>query len=266
MIRSQHAIGRACRIRGNPFGDKRETMSLPISRPVVKNRLLELLLRQDRERLLAACESVELKSADVLREPGHRIRHVYFPTGSSISLIAPTSAGTSLEVAVIGDEGVLGVSVAFGISVGSQRALVNGAGTAWRIAAQPFCREFERNPRLRRLLNRYIYVVMAQLSQTAVCTNFHDVTARLARWLLVTADRARSDQFYVTQELVSAMLGVRRAGVNQAATLLRRRKLIRYTRGHLTILDRRGLQSAACECYLAARNAYLLRYPGVTRH
>ena len=240
-------------------------MSRPRSRPGT-NRLLELLPRQERERLLDACESVELKSADVLREPGHRIRHVYFPTGSSISLIAPTSAGTSLEVAVIGDEGALGVSVAFGISMGSQRALVNGAGTALRIAARPFCREFDHNPRLRRLLSRYLYVVMAQLSQTAVCTNFHDVTARFARWLLVTGDRARSDQFYVTQELVSAMLGVRREGVNHAATSLRQRKLIRYTRGHLTILDRRGLQAAACECYFAARNAHLLRYRGVTRH
>ncbi len=241
-------------------------MSRPISRPVAKNRLLELLPRRDRERVLAACEPVELKSAEVLREPGQRIRHVYFPAGSSISLIASTAADESLEVAVIGDEGVLGVSVAFGINMGSQRALVNGAGTAWRIAAPTFCREFERNPQLRRLLNRYVYVVMAQLSQTAVCTNFHDVTARLARWLLVTGDRARSNQFYITQELISAMLGVRRQGVNHSASLLRQRKLIRYTRGHVTILDRRGLQAAACECYLAARNAYLLRYPGIAPH
>ena len=240
-------------------------MSRPTSRPVARNRLLELLPRRDRERVLAACEPVELKSADVLREPGQRIRYVYFPAGSSISLIAPTAGGASLEVAVIGDEGVLGVSVAFGISRVSQRALVNGAGTALRIAAAPFCREFERTPRLRRLLSRYIYVVMAQLSQTAVCTSFHNVTARLARWLLVTGDRAHSDQFYITQEVVSAMLGVRRQGVNHAAALLRQRKLIRYTRGHLTILDRRGLQAAACDCYLAARKAYLLRYPGITR-
>jgi CRP-like cAMP-binding protein len=241
-------------------------VSRPKFPPVTKNRLLEALPRRDREHLLAACEPVELKSADVLREPGQRIRHVYFPTGSSISLIAPTAAGASLEVAVIGDEGVLGVSVAFGIDRGSQRALVNGAGTAWRIAAPAFCREFERNPRLRRLLSRYIYVVLAQLSQTAVCTNFHDVAARLARWLLVTGDRAHSNQFHITQGLISAMLGVRREGVSHAASLLRRRKLIRYTRGHLTILDRRGLQAAACECYLAARSAYLLRYPGITRH
>jgi CRP-like cAMP-binding protein len=241
-------------------------VSRPKSASEAKNRLLQALPRQDRLELLAGCEQVKLKCADVLREPGQRIRHVYFPADSCISLIAPTAAGAGLEVAVIGNEGVLGVSVAFGINAGSQRAVVNRAGTAWRIAARPFCRAFERNPRLRRILNRYTYVVLAQLSQAAVCANFHDVAARLARWLLVTGDRARSDQFYITQEIISAMLGVRREGVNQAASLLQERKLIRYTRGHLTILDRRGLRGVACECYLAARSAHLLRYPGITRH
>ena len=216
--------------------------------------------------MLAACEPIELKPAEVLREPGQRFHHVYFPAGGSISLVAPTSAGTSLEVAVIGDEGVLGVSVAFGIDVGSHRALVNRAGSAWRIAAPSFCREFKRNPRLRWLMSRYTYVVMAQLSQAAVCTNFHDVSARLARWLLITGDRAHSEQFYITQELISAMLGVRREGVSHAASSLRERRLIRYTRGRLTILDREGLRAAACECYSAARNAHLLQYPGITQH
>ena len=216
--------------------------------------------------MLAACEPVELKSAEVLREPGQRIRHVYFPAGSSVSLLAPTAAGNTLEVAVIGAEGVLGISVAFGINMGSQRAVVNRAGPAWRISAPLFCREFARSPRLRRLLSRYIYVVMAQLAQTAVCSNFHDVTARLARWLLVTGDRADSEKFYITQEVISAMLGVRREGISHAASSLRERKLISYTRGQLTILDRCGLQAAACACYLHATNARLLRYPGITRH
>jgi len=236
-----------------------------ISPPAVKNRLLELLPREDRKRLLAECEQVELKFGEVLREPQWPIRHVYFPAGCSISLVAPIDSGASLEVAVIGEEGVLGVSVAFGINLGAQRALVKGAGPAWRIAAAPFCREFERSPRLRRLMSRYLYVVMAQLSQTAVCTNFHGVAARLSRWLLVTGDRARSDQFHITQEYMSAMLGVRREGVNRAATLLRKRKLIRYVRGHLTILNRPALQEAACGCYSASQRAYLLKYPGVTR-
>jgi CRP-like cAMP-binding protein len=247
------------------FGEKRETVSRPTSGQVANNRLLDALPRQDRKRLLAASEQVDLKYLQVLREPGQRIRYVYFPVGSSISLIAPTAAGASLEVAVIGREGVFGVSVAFGIHVGSQRALVNTAGAAWRIAAAQFCREFERNPETRRLLSRYLYVVMAQLSQAAVCANFHDVGARLARWLLVAGLRAHSDRFYVTQENISSMLGVRRASINGAASLLQERKLIRYIRGHLTILDWLGLEAAACECYSAAKNAYLLQYPGVTR-
>ena len=117
---------------------------------------------------------------------------------------------------------------------------------------------------MRRLLSRYLYVVMAQLSQAAVCANFHDVGARLARWLLVAGLRAHSDQFYVTQEIISSMLGVRRASINGAASLLQERKLIRYIRGHLTILDWPGLEAAACECYSAAKNAYLLEYPGIT--
>jgi CRP-like cAMP-binding protein len=240
---------------------------LPQSSPqAAKNRLLELLPGRDRNRLLAACEPVELKPAEVLREPGQRIRHVYFPAGSSISLLAPAAAGATLEVAVIGDEGVLGISVAFGINIGSQRALVVDAGPAWRIAAPAFCREFERSARLRRLLSRYVYVVMAQMSQSAVCSNFHSVPARLASRLLVAGDRAQSERFHITQKAISAMLGVRREGVNQAASLLRERKLISYTRGHLTILDRCGLQAAACECYLTASNARLLRYEGITRH
>jgi CRP-like cAMP-binding protein len=241
-------------------------VSRETSPQAAKNRLLELLPRRDRTRLLAACQLIELKSGEVLREPGQRIRHVYFPAGSAVSLLAPTAAGNTLEVAVIGDEGVLGISVAFGINIGSQRALVNRAGPAWRIPAPVFCREFERSARLRRLLSRYIYVVMAQLAQTAVCSSFHDVTARLARWLLVTGDRAQSEKLHVTQEVISAMLGVRREGVNQAAASLRERRLISYTRGQLTIVDRCGLQAAACACYLHATNARLLRYPGITRH
>ncbi len=241
-------------------------MSPETSPQAAKSRLLELLPRAGSQPPARGLRAVELKSAEVLREAGQRIRHVYFPAGSSVSLLAPTAAGNTLEVAVIGDEGVLGISVAFGINIGSQRAVVDRAGPAWRIAAPLFCREFERSPRLRRLLSRYLYVVMAQLAQTAVCSNFHDVTARLARWLLVTGDRAESENFYITQEMISAMLGVRREGVNHAASSLRERKLISYTRGRLTILDRCGLQATACACYLHATNARLLRYPGITRH
>jgi CRP-like cAMP-binding protein len=234
------------------------------SQRAANNRLLDLLPSKTRQGLLAAGRPVELEFGDVLREPGQRIRHVYFPTGSSISLLSPSDAGATLEVAVIGNEGVLGVSVAFGINVSSQRALVNARGTAWQIAAGPFCRQFERSPALQRLLNRYIYVVMAQMSQTAMCASFHDVAARLARWLLIAGDRSHSETFRVTQASISAILGVRREGVNRAASLLQQRKLIRYVRGRLTIVNRRALQAAACSCYSAARDAHLLQYPGVS--
>jgi CRP-like cAMP-binding protein len=233
------------------------------SEAIDKSRLLDLLPRSDRDHLLEACTQVELKFAEVIREPGERIRHVYFPINCSLSLIAPTDARTGLEIAVIGNEGVLGVSVACGIHTGSQRTLVTGGGSAWRLSAAAFCSEFERSPAVQRLMTRYIYVVLAQFSQAAVCTNFHDLGARLARWLLVMADRSRSEELDITQQLVSSMLGVRREGITLAASALQKRKLIRYARGHLTILDRDGLQAAACACYPAAKKAHLLEYPGI---
>ena len=222
----------------------------------MKNRLLEALPRKDRERLLESCEHVELKLSDVLLEPKQRIRYVFFPTGSIISLITPIDANARLEVGLVGYEGVLGTSLVLGVNVARQRALVQGSGTALRIKAAPFCRELERSLPLRRGLNRYLYVTLCQVALTAACTHFHVVEARLARWLLMTCDRAHSDQFYITQEFMSYMLGVRRAGVTAAAGLLRERKLIRYSRGQITILNRRGLQGAACTCYAAARDAY----------
>ena len=231
-------------------------MPRPASQPAVKNRLLEALPRKDRERLLESCEHVELKLSDVLLEPKQRIRYVFFPTGSIISLITPIDANARLEVGLVGYEGMLGTSLVLGVNVARQRALVQGSGTALRIKAAPFCRELERSLPLRRGLNRYLYVTLCQVALTAACTHFHVVEARLARWLSMTCDRAHSDQFYITQEFMSYMLGVRRAGVTAAAGLLRERKLIRYSRGQITILNRRGLQGAACTCYAAARDVY----------
>ncbi|MGO8829187.1 MAG: Crp/Fnr family transcriptional regulator [Steroidobacteraceae bacterium] len=221
-----------------------------------KNRLLEALPRQDREQLLAHCERVELRLAEVLCQPEERIRWALFPTGSIVSLITCADAGASLEVGVIGDEGMLGTSLLLGVNVSPQRALVQRAGSAWRIKASAFSRELERSVALRRELGRYTYVVQRELARTAACTHFHGLDARLARWLLTTGDRVHGDQFYITQGFISAMLGVRRAGVNRAAGLLQERELIRYSRGHLCILDRRGLQAAACECYAAAKETY----------
>jgi len=231
-------------------------VSRPSSMAAVNNRLLDGLPRRDRDHLFERCEPVEIKLGEVLAELERPVRYAYFPTSSFISLIAPINGKASLEVGIVGSEGMLGTSLVLGVNVAPQRALVQGAGSALRIKAAPFCRELERSPQLRRDLNRYLYVTLCQVALTAVCTRFHVVEARLARWLLMTSDRAHSDRFYITQQFMSYMLGVRRVGVTEAAGVLRGRKLIRYQRGQITILDRRGLRAAACTCYAEAINVY----------
>jgi CRP-like cAMP-binding protein len=220
------------------------------------NRLLAALPGKSLEHLLAGCESIDLIFADVLSVPGERIRHVYFPTESFISLVAPIDGYAGLEVGMIGSEGMFGIGLVLGVEVSPMHALVQGGGPALRMKTKLFRRELEHSPALQQGLNRYLYVLISQLAQTAACTRFHVVEARLARWLLMTRDRARSDEFYLTQDFLSHMLGVRRVGVTKAAGSLQRRKLISYSRGLIRVLDRNGLQAAACGCYLADKKIY----------
>lgn len=220
------------------------------------NRLLAALPAKTLEQLLAGCESVDLIFADVVSSPGEQVEYVYFPTDSFISLVAAIDGYAGLEVGMIGNEGMLGIGLLLGVDVSPMHALVQGAGPAWRMNAQRFRHELEDMPALRQELNRYLYVLLSQLAQTAACTRFHVVEARLARWLLMTSDRAHSREFYLTQDFLSHMLGVRRVGVTKAAGSLQKQKLIGYNRGVIQILDLEGLEAASCGCYRADKEVY----------
>jgi CRP-like cAMP-binding protein len=215
----------------------------------IPNNLLAALSGKNYQSLLSGLEPVALNFGDVLYEPGQKIRHVYFPGDSLVSLLTLVDGHMALEVGMVGREGMVGIPLALGTDVSQIRALVQGAGTAMRMDSARFSKEIRKSPQLQQGVHRYANTLMAQVSQTAACNRFHVVVARLARWLLMTRDRVRSDEFRLTQECLSHMLGVRRVGVTQAACTLQERKLIEYSRGKIRILDDKGLEAAACECY-----------------
>jgi CRP-like cAMP-binding protein len=223
--------------------------------PVV-NRLIDGLPRRERHRVLARAEPVDLSFGAILCEPDQRYPHVYFPLTGFISLVTTVDGHEPLEMGMIGNEGMLGVTMVLGIGAAPLRGVVQGAGTALRMTVPQLRRELRDCPGLLRALNRYLYVLMAQLTQTATCSRFHEVEARLARWLLMTHDRAHADHFHLTHQFLADMLGVRRSAVTIAAGALRKRKLIRYVRGEISILSRVGLEDASCECYEAVVDDY----------
>lgn len=232
-----------------------------LSSPVV-NDLIESMPRGPRARLLAQCTLEQLVFGDVLCDPGKPIRHVHFPLTAYISLVAAVSGHRPIEMGMIGNEGVLGATLTLGISAAPLRAVVQGAGSALRMTTAQFRLQLRQSPDMQRTLDRYLYVLIEQLTQTGACNSFHEVQARLARWLLMTQDRAHSDRFHLTHLFLAEMLGVRRSAVTIAAGELQRQQLIRYTRGQITVRSRRGLEEASCECYAAAKDAYARLLPG----
>ena len=218
-------------------------------RPRTANWVLASIPAKVGKRMQAQLEPVQLEFGQVIYAPGKAIRHVYFPIDCLISLLTAVDKRRTLEVGMVGNEGMAGMPFILGIGVSGVRAIVQGAGRALRMAAGPFRIEFERNRPLQEALYRYTYALMAQVSQTAACNRFHDSEARLSRWLLMTRDRVDADEFVLTHEFLAHMLGLRREGVTVAATALKRRNIIRYTRGKIEILDVRALEGAACSCY-----------------
>ena len=221
-----------------------------------ENHLIELLSHKDRQRLRAHCEPVKLVLSEVLCKPNTPTRHVYFPIEGFISLVMMTDGNSGLELGMVGREGTLGAHLALGVVTTPLQAVVQGEGVALRIATADFRRELVANPALQRIINRYLYVLMAQLAESAACLRYLQIGPRVARWLLMSQDRSGSATFPVTHQFLAYMLGVRRVGVTTAAGNLQRSGLIEYRRGIMTVLDRKGLKSAACGCYAADRQTY----------
>jgi len=221
----------------------------PSKSPPIANRLLASLPKKDFEALARHLEEIPLVFEEFLYKPNVLISDVYFPNSGIISLLAGANERSTLEVGLVGNEGMVGLSVFMGVNASLNHAVVQGAGSAMKMKASAFRKECNNGGALPRLLRRYSHSLLTQITQCAVCNQFHSLDARLARWLLMTHDRMGQDAFQLTHEFLSNMLGVRREGVSLAAGDLQKRKLIRYSRGRLTVLDRAGLEATSCGCY-----------------
>jgi CRP-like cAMP-binding protein len=218
-----------------------------------ENHLLAALDTAEQERLLPHLQLVDMPLGSVLYESGDALRHVYFPIDCIVSLLYVLADGSSAEIAVVGNEGLVGIALFMGGETTSSRAIVQSAGLAYRIAGQRLKDEFHRNGALSDLLLRYTQALITQMAQTAVCNRHHSVDQQLCRWLLMSLDRLSSNQLTMTQELIANMLGVRREGVTEAAGKLQRLGIIHYQRGHITVLERPKLQALCCECYAVVK-------------
>ncbi|MEO7271797.1 MAG: Crp/Fnr family transcriptional regulator [Vicinamibacterales bacterium] len=221
-----------------------------------QNRLLAALPEAEWARWLPQLEAVELPLGLVLYEAGGPLSHVYFPTTAIVSLLYVLENGSSAEIAVVGSEGVVGISLFMGGASTPSRAVVQSAGAGCRLAATPMMVEFNRAGPVLHLLLRYTQALITQMAQTAVCNRHHSLDQQLCRWLLLSLDRLPSSELVMTQELIANMLGVRREGVTEAAGRLHKAGLIRYRRGHITVLNRAGLESRTCECYAVVKTEY----------
>ncbi len=228
-----------------------------------QNSLLRALPIEEFDRLLPHLELVAMPLGKVLYESGSQLRYVYFPTTSIVSLLYVMADGASAEIAVVGNEGMVGVALFMGGETTPSRALVQSAGHAYRLKGQLLKEEFHRAAALQHLLLRYTQALLTQMAQTAVCNRHHSVDQQLCRWLLLSLDRLPSNKLTMTQELIANMLGVRREGVTESAGKLQEKGLIKYRRGQITVLDRPGLETQACECYLVVKKEFDRLLPDV---
>ncbi|HUW98649.1 MAG TPA: Crp/Fnr family transcriptional regulator [Acidiferrobacter sp.] len=222
----------------------------------MKNQLLAALPAESLSHWLLHLERVDMPLGEVICESGSPVTHVYFPTTSIVSLLYVLEDGTSAEIAVVGNEGVVGISLFMGGESTTSRAVVQSAGQGFRINARLLMLEFSRGGPVLHLLLRYTQALITQMGQTAVCNRHHSVDQQLCRWLLLSLDRLQSNNLVMTQELIANMLGVRREGVTEAAGKLQQAGLIKYQRGHITVLDRAGLERRVCECYVVVKREY----------
>ena len=238
--------------------------ALPAQPDPHQNHLLQALPSESFERIAPHLEPIAMRLGDVLYEPGVRLRHVYFPATSIVSLLYVMEDGASAEIAIVGNEGILGISLFMGGDSTPSRAVVQSAGHGFRLKADLLKAEFGRFGPTMHLLLRYTQALITQMAQTAVCNRHHSVDQQLCRWLLLSLDRLASNELTMTQELIANMLGVRREGVTEAAGKLQDAGLIRYRRGKITVIDRAGLAARSCECYQVVKAEFDRLLPYVT--